>query len=134
VIASPLPGPRSAVLVSPPRCDQAFRYASWRHPAICCLDIAARRARSGECAWSVCPHECRYAESWAGYIALERGLRNLREARTLYKRCHSRRFLEGGQTQLCEAWLRFEQEEGRWLSFFFFVGGVQSCARPFNGR
>lgn len=53
---------------------------------------------------------------WAGYISFERGLRNVREARSLYKRGHSRRLQEGGQLLLCQAWLRFEREEGRLAS------------------
>ncbi len=55
----------------------------------------------------------RYAETWAGYIAMERSRRNVREARSLYKRCHSRRLQDGGQAAICMAWLRFEREEGR---------------------
>ncbi len=55
----------------------------------------------------------RSSEAWAGYIAMERGLRNVREARTLYKRCYTRRFADGSQPAMCHAWLRFEREEGR---------------------
>ena len=50
-----------------------------------------------------------------GYIAMERSRRNVREARSLYKRCHSRRLQDGGQAAICVAWLRFEREEGRCL-------------------
>lgn len=55
----------------------------------------------------------RYAEAWAGFVALERGQRHIPKARTLYKRCYSRRLADGGQPAICEAWLRFEREEGR---------------------
>jgi len=60
-----------------------------------------------------CVEVARYAETWAGYIAMERTRRNVREARSLYKRCHSRRLQDGGQAAICMAWLRFEREEGR---------------------
>ena len=46
-------------------------------------------------------------------MAMERGQRHVSKARTLYKRCYSRRLQEGGQAAICEAWLRFEREEGR---------------------
>ena len=49
------------------------------------------------------------------YVALERQLGNTREARGVYKRGYSRKLEEGGQAALCEAWLRFEREEGRWV-------------------
>ncbi|KAL4457863.1 hypothetical protein ABPG75_012728 [Micractinium tetrahymenae] len=54
----------------------------------------------------------RYADTWAAYINFERRRGNAREARTLYKRSYSRRLEEGGQAVLCDAWLRFEREEG----------------------
>lgn len=57
-----------------------------------------------------CP---RYADTWAAYIDMERRRRNLKQARTLYKRVYTRRLEEGGQVLMCEAWLRFEREEGR---------------------
>ncbi len=55
----------------------------------------------------------RYAEAWEAYAAMERSLRNLKEARAVYKRAYSRRLEEGGQLAMCYAWLRFEREEGR---------------------
>jgi hypothetical protein len=54
----------------------------------------------------------RYIEGWQRYIAMEWRLGNVGEARTLFKRCYSRRMEDGGQDVLCEAWLRFEREEG----------------------
>lgn len=44
---------------------------------------------------------------------MERSLRNIREARSLYKRCYARKFADGSQLAMCYAWLRFEREEGR---------------------
>lgn len=51
-------------------------------------------------------------EVWKGYIAMEIHLGNLAEARTIYKRCYSRRLEGNGTEVLCEAWLRFEREHG----------------------
>lgn len=59
----------------------------------------------------------RASETWAAYIAMERSLRNIREARTLYKRCYARKFADGSQPAMCHAWLRFEREEGRYTPF-----------------
>ena len=63
----------------------------------------------------------RYAEAWEATAAMERSLRNIKEARAVYKRAYSRRLEEGGQLALCYAWLRFEREEGRC--------GRAACAR-----
>ena len=60
-----------------------------------------------------CVRACRYCEAWLAYASMEQGLRNLREARNVFKRAYSRRLEEGGQTLLCTEWLRFEREEGR---------------------
>ena len=43
---------------------------------------------------------------------MERSLRNIREARGVYKRAHSRKLEEGGQVAICMDWLKFEREEG----------------------
>lgn len=51
-------------------------------------------------------------EVWNGYIAMEVSLGNLAEARTIYKRCYSRRLEGNGTEVLCEAWLCFERENG----------------------
>ena len=37
---------------------------------------------------------------------------NVREARSLYKRCHAKQLQDGGQLSLCQAWQRFEREHG----------------------
>ncbi len=55
----------------------------------------------------------RFYEAWASFIALERSLRNLKEARALYKRAYLRKLEEGGQVAICADWLKFEREEGR---------------------
>lgn len=44
---------------------------------------------------------------------MERGLRQLGAARSLFKRAYSRKFEEGGQLTLAYEWIRFEREEGR---------------------
>ncbi|KAF5828241.1 hypothetical protein DUNSADRAFT_17991 [Dunaliella salina] len=54
----------------------------------------------------------RYYEAWLAYANMERGLRNLKEARNVFKRAYSRRLEEGGQPLVCAEWLRFEREEG----------------------
>lgn len=56
---------------------------------------------------------CRNVEPWLAFIAMERGLRNLEKVRSLYKRCYARQFSDGSQVAFCQAWLRFEREEGR---------------------
>ncbi|KAG6543702.1 hypothetical protein Mapa_014886 [Marchantia paleacea] len=51
-------------------------------------------------------------EVWQGYISMELLLKNVKEARSIYRNCYSRR-LEGNGTQImCSAWLRFEREYG----------------------
>ncbi|KAK6159708.1 hypothetical protein DH2020_003089 [Rehmannia glutinosa] len=54
-------------------------------------------------------------EAWQGYIAWEIEMGQINEARSLYKRCYSKRFL--GQAQriiqdICHSWVRFEREYG----------------------
>lgn len=55
----------------------------------------------------------RYFEAWEAFASMERAQRHLKEARAVYKRGYGRRLEEGGQVLLCQAWLRFEREEGR---------------------
>lgn len=59
-----------------------------------------------------------------GFIAFERGLRNIPEARGLYKRCYNRRFADGSQPAMCQAWLRFEREEGRSVTDRLFADSI----------
>ncbi|KAK9841647.1 hypothetical protein WJX74_009405 [Apatococcus lobatus] len=54
----------------------------------------------------------RLVETWAGYIAMEVRKGNVREARSLYKRCYAKQLQDTGQLSLCQAWQRFEREHG----------------------
>lgn len=54
----------------------------------------------------------RYDVTWLAYVEMERGQGNIKEARQVFRRGYSRRLESGGQVALCEAWLRFEREEG----------------------
>ncbi|KAI4296137.1 hypothetical protein L6164_036120 [Bauhinia variegata] len=51
-------------------------------------------------------------EAWKNYIALEIELGNLNEARSIYKRCYTKRFPGTGSEDICNSWLRFEREFG----------------------
>uniref|UniRef100_A0A7C8ZJ78 RRM domain-containing protein n=1 Tax=Opuntia streptacantha TaxID=393608 RepID=A0A7C8ZJ78_OPUST len=51
-------------------------------------------------------------EAWKGYIAMEIENGNLNEARSLYRRCYTKRFPGRGSEDLCQSWLRFEREFG----------------------
>ncbi|XP_068647832.1 uncharacterized protein [Aristolochia californica] len=51
-------------------------------------------------------------EVWRSYIAMEIEKGHINEARSLYKRCYSRRFSGTGSEDICYAWLRFEREYG----------------------
>lgn len=39
-------------------------------------------------------------EAWQGYIAMELALKNIKEARAIYRNCYSRR-LESNGTEVC---------------------------------
>ncbi|KAJ7294310.1 hypothetical protein O6H91_Y267000 [Diphasiastrum complanatum] len=51
-------------------------------------------------------------EVWKGYISMELELRNIKEARSIYRRCYSRKFEANGAELMCDEWLRFEREYG----------------------
>ncbi|KAM6563314.1 hypothetical protein CsatB_023312 [Cannabis sativa] len=51
-------------------------------------------------------------EAWGGYIAMEIESGHIKEARSIYKRCYSKRFPGTGSEDICHAWLRFEREFG----------------------
>ncbi|XP_048128253.1 squamous cell carcinoma antigen recognized by T-cells 3 isoform X2 [Rhodamnia argentea] len=51
-------------------------------------------------------------EAWQSYIAMEIELGHIREARSIYKRCYSKRFPGPGSEEVCNSWLRFEREYG----------------------
>ncbi|KAM7481993.1 hypothetical protein LguiB_006576 [Lonicera macranthoides] len=51
-------------------------------------------------------------EAWQGYIAMEIEKGHLTEARSLYKRCYSKRFSGTGSEDICHSWIHFEREFG----------------------
>ncbi|GAV63314.1 RRM_1 domain-containing protein/Lsm_interact domain-containing protein, partial [Cephalotus follicularis] len=63
-------------------------------------------------------------EAWQGYISMERELGNIKEARSIYKRCYCRRFIGKGSEDICESWLRFERECGTLEEFEYAVQKV----------
>ncbi|KAL3515786.1 hypothetical protein ACH5RR_022688 [Cinchona calisaya] len=50
--------------------------------------------------------------AWEGYIAMEVAHGHINEARSLYKRCYTKRFSGTGSEDICHSWLRFERELG----------------------
>lgn len=51
-------------------------------------------------------------EVWEHYISMEMEMGHVHEARSLYKRCYSKRFAGSGSEEICHAWVRFEEENG----------------------
>ncbi|KAL6178887.1 hypothetical protein ACLB2K_050404 [Fragaria x ananassa] len=51
-------------------------------------------------------------EAWQGYIAMEIESGHVNEARSIYKRCFSKKFSGTGSEDICYLWLRFEREFG----------------------
>ncbi|KAL8109467.1 hypothetical protein AgCh_025527 [Apium graveolens] len=51
-------------------------------------------------------------EAWQGYISMEIGAGHLNHARSLYKRCYSKRLSGTGSEDICNSWIRFEREYG----------------------
>lgn len=51
-------------------------------------------------------------EAWQGYIAMEIDSGHVNEARSIYRRCYSKRFSGTGSEDICYLWLRFEREFG----------------------
>ncbi|XP_062195601.1 uncharacterized protein LOC133898842 [Phragmites australis] len=51
-------------------------------------------------------------EVWQHYISMEIEMGHVHEARSLYKRCYSKRFAGSGSEDICHAWIRFEREHG----------------------
>ncbi|KAG9457040.1 hypothetical protein H6P81_001548 [Aristolochia fimbriata] len=51
-------------------------------------------------------------EAWQSYIAMEIEAGHINEARSLYKRCYSKRFPGTGSEDMCYSWIRFEREYG----------------------
>ncbi|CAJ2649277.1 squamous cell carcinoma antigen recognized by T-cells 3-like [Trifolium pratense] len=56
-------------------------------------------------------------EAWTGYITMEVELGHINEARSIYKRCYSKRFSGTGSEDICNSWLRFEREFGKLEDF-----------------
>ncbi|KAK4438417.1 Squamous cell carcinoma antigen recognized by T-cells 3 [Sesamum alatum] len=63
-------------------------------------------------------------ESWQGYIAWEIEMGHINEARSLYKRCYSKRFPGTGSEDICHSWVRFEREYGSLEDFDIAVHKV----------
>ncbi|GER38939.1 hypothetical protein STAS_15485 [Striga asiatica] len=51
-------------------------------------------------------------KAWLAYIAWEIEMGHVNEARSLYKRCYSKRFSGTGSEDICHSWVRFEREYG----------------------
>ncbi|KAL8141439.1 hypothetical protein V2J09_007460, partial [Rumex salicifolius] len=51
-------------------------------------------------------------EAWKGYIAMEIENDNINEARSIYRRCYTKKFPGSGSEEICQLWLRFEREFG----------------------
>uniref|UniRef100_A0A0A9E6I7 RRM domain-containing protein n=1 Tax=Arundo donax TaxID=35708 RepID=A0A0A9E6I7_ARUDO len=51
-------------------------------------------------------------EVWQHYISMEIEMGHIHEARSLYKRCYSKKFAGSGSEDICHAWIRFEREHG----------------------
>ncbi|KAL0335321.1 UNVERIFIED_CONTAM: Squamous cell carcinoma antigen recognized by T-cells 3 [Sesamum radiatum] len=63
-------------------------------------------------------------EAWQGYIAWEIEMDHINEARSLYKRCYSKRFPGTGSEDICQSWVRFEREYGSLEDFDIAVHKV----------
>ncbi|XP_010433793.1 PREDICTED: squamous cell carcinoma antigen recognized by T-cells 3-like [Camelina sativa] len=50
--------------------------------------------------------------AWYAYIDMEVHLGHVKEARSLYRRCYTRKFDGTGSEDICKGWLRFEREHG----------------------
>ncbi|KAJ0775515.1 putative RNA recognition motif domain, tetratricopeptide-like helical domain superfamily [Helianthus annuus] len=71
-------------------------------------DIAAARG-----VWeSLLKNSGSMLEAWQGYISMETEMGHINEARSLYKRCYSKRFAGTGSEDVCNSWIRFEREFG----------------------
>lgn len=51
-------------------------------------------------------------EVWQGYISMEIEAGHINNARSLYKRCYSKRLSGTGSEDICNSWIRFEREYG----------------------
>ncbi|XP_031102711.1 squamous cell carcinoma antigen recognized by T-cells 3 isoform X1 [Ipomoea triloba] len=63
-------------------------------------------------------------EAWQGYISMEIKMGHINEARSLYKRCYSKKFPGTGSEDICHSWVRFERECGSLEDFDLAVQKV----------
>ncbi|XP_019052707.1 PREDICTED: squamous cell carcinoma antigen recognized by T-cells 3-like isoform X2 [Nelumbo nucifera] len=63
-------------------------------------------------------------EAWQSYIRMEIEAGHIKDARSLYKRCYSKRFSGTGSEDICHSWLRFEREFGSLEDFDLAVRKV----------
>ncbi|GAB2236082.1 hypothetical protein Droror1_Dr00027817 [Drosera rotundifolia] len=63
-------------------------------------------------------------EAWKSYIAMEIENKNIKEARSIYRRCYTKRFTGTGSEDICHCWLRFEREFGMLEDYDFAVQKV----------
>lgn len=84
-------------------------YAYWAHLELTLAnDIVAARG-----VWeSLLKISGTMLEAWQGYIKMEIDKGNLNEARSIYRRCYTKRFPGSGSQDICQSWLRFEREFG----------------------
>ncbi|XP_010270737.1 PREDICTED: squamous cell carcinoma antigen recognized by T-cells 3-like [Nelumbo nucifera] len=63
-------------------------------------------------------------EAWQSYIRMEIEAGHIKDARSIYKRCYSKRFSGTGSEDICHSWLRFERKFGSLEDFDFAVRKV----------
>lgn len=63
-------------------------------------------------------------EAWRCYLAMEIEAGHINEARSLYKRCYSKKFSGTGSEDICHSWILFEREFGTLEDFDFAVQKV----------
>ncbi|KAL9251928.1 Squamous cell carcinoma antigen recognized by T-cells 3-like protein [Drosera capensis] len=63
-------------------------------------------------------------EAWKSYVAMEIENKNIKEARSIYRRCYAKRFTGTGSEDICHCWLRFEREFGTLEDYDFAVQKV----------
>ncbi|KAJ3681419.1 hypothetical protein LUZ60_015908 [Juncus effusus] len=64
-------------------------------------------------------------EAWKGYISMEINSGNINEARSIYKRCYSKKFIGTGSEDICNAWIRFERKYGTLEDYDFALKKVK---------
>ncbi|CAH9112053.1 unnamed protein product [Cuscuta epithymum] len=63
-------------------------------------------------------------DAWKAYISMEIETGQLSKARSLYKRCYSKKFPGTGSEDICHSWVRFEREYGSLEDLDFAVQKV----------